>query len=188
MSRSMPNMPKPTPLRFSALSSGWAALVCAAVALPCAVAPCGAVMAQTADPQAQAATAPATAPAPTPAPQPRKKRNPTGSPLDTLMSTRLFADVPEAKDFVRETRRSPIPSSSSRRPEPIPSGRRSEQKPSLMRCRASLRARLGRTRRAPGCAARKSPRRQWRAPRAANRESPKRRCRTNPQPGFTHVE
>ena len=27
-----------------------------------------------------------------------------GSPLDTLLSTRLFADVPEAKDFVRETR------------------------------------------------------------------------------------
>lgn len=27
-----------------------------------------------------------------------------GSPLDTLMSTRLWADVPEAKDFVRETR------------------------------------------------------------------------------------
>lgn len=107
MSRSMSNMPKPTPLRFSALSSGWAALVCAAVALPCAVAPCGALMAQTADPQAQAATAPVTAPASTPAPQPKKKRNPTGSPLDTLMSTRLFADVPEAKDFVRETRQPP---------------------------------------------------------------------------------
>jgi hypothetical protein len=30
-----------------------------------------------------------------------------GSPLDTLMSTRLWADVPEAKDFVRETRQSP---------------------------------------------------------------------------------
>lgn len=30
-----------------------------------------------------------------------------GSPLDTLMNTKLWADVPEAKDFVRETRRSP---------------------------------------------------------------------------------
>ncbi|HUI20017.1 MAG TPA: hypothetical protein VLZ74_03105 [Methylocella sp.] len=30
-----------------------------------------------------------------------------GSPLDTLMSTRLWADVPEAKDFVRETRPPP---------------------------------------------------------------------------------
>jgi hypothetical protein len=30
-----------------------------------------------------------------------------GSPLDTLMSTRLWADVPEAKDFVRDTRRPP---------------------------------------------------------------------------------
>jgi hypothetical protein len=30
-----------------------------------------------------------------------------GSPLDTLMSTRLWADVPEAKDFVRGTRQSP---------------------------------------------------------------------------------
>ncbi len=27
-----------------------------------------------------------------------------GSPLDTLLSTHLFADVPEAKDFVRDTR------------------------------------------------------------------------------------
>jgi len=30
-----------------------------------------------------------------------------GSPLDTLLSTHLFADVPEAKDFVRETRPPP---------------------------------------------------------------------------------
>ncbi|MCI0467060.1 MAG: hypothetical protein L0Y57_08660 [Beijerinckiaceae bacterium] len=30
-----------------------------------------------------------------------------GSPLDTLLSTRLFADVPEAKDFVRESRPPP---------------------------------------------------------------------------------
>lgn len=30
-----------------------------------------------------------------------------GTPLDTLMNTRLWADVPEAKDFVRGTRRSP---------------------------------------------------------------------------------
>lgn len=30
-----------------------------------------------------------------------------GSPLDTLMSTKLWADVPEAKDFVRETRPPP---------------------------------------------------------------------------------
>ena len=28
-----------------------------------------------------------------------------GSPLDTIMSTKLWADVPEAKDFVRETRK-----------------------------------------------------------------------------------
>ena len=105
MPRSMPNTPKPAPLRCPALSSCRAALVCAAMALQCAVAPWGALMAQTADPPAQAAAAPA--PAPAPAPQPKKKRNPTGSPLDTLMSTRLFADVPEAKGFVRETRRPP---------------------------------------------------------------------------------
>jgi hypothetical protein len=30
-----------------------------------------------------------------------------GSPLDTIMSTHLFADVPEAKDFVRESRPPP---------------------------------------------------------------------------------
>jgi hypothetical protein len=33
-----------------------------------------------------------------------KKRNPTGSPLDTLLQTRLWADVPEAKEFVRKAR------------------------------------------------------------------------------------
>ncbi len=47
----------------------------------------------------------APAPAPVAAPAPRKKsKNPTGTPLDTLMSTRLHADVPDAKDFVREAR------------------------------------------------------------------------------------
>lgn len=30
-----------------------------------------------------------------------------GSPLDTLMNTKLWADVPEAKDFVRERRQPP---------------------------------------------------------------------------------
>ena len=30
-----------------------------------------------------------------------------GSPLDTLMHTKIWADVPEAKDFVRETRPQP---------------------------------------------------------------------------------
>ena len=30
-----------------------------------------------------------------------------GSPLDTIMSTHLFADVPEARDFVRESRPPP---------------------------------------------------------------------------------
>jgi hypothetical protein len=30
-----------------------------------------------------------------------------GSPLDTLMNTKLWADVPEAKDFVRDTRPPP---------------------------------------------------------------------------------
>lgn len=30
-----------------------------------------------------------------------------GSPLDTLMQTKLWADVPEAKDFVRESRPPP---------------------------------------------------------------------------------
>lgn len=35
---------------------------------------------------------------------PARKRNPTGSPLDTLMNTKLWPDVPEAKDFVRQAR------------------------------------------------------------------------------------
>jgi hypothetical protein len=103
------NTTKPAPLRSSALSGGRAALVCAAMALSCAVLPGGGLKAQTTDPQAQAQATPAPAPAPAPiaAPQPKKSRNPTGSPLDTLMSTRLTADVPEAKDFVRQTRRPP---------------------------------------------------------------------------------
>ncbi len=37
-----------------------------------------------------------------------------GSPLDTLMHTKIWADVPEAKDFVRETR--PPPDSLAYRP------------------------------------------------------------------------
>ena len=37
-----------------------------------------------------------------------------GSPLDTLMHTKIWADVPEAKDFVRETR--PPPDSLSYQP------------------------------------------------------------------------
>jgi hypothetical protein len=37
-----------------------------------------------------------------------------GSPLDTLMQTKIWADVPEAKDFVRETR--PPPDSLAYRP------------------------------------------------------------------------
>jgi hypothetical protein len=37
-----------------------------------------------------------------------------GSPLDTIMSTKLWADIPEAKDFVRSTR--PPPDSLSYQP------------------------------------------------------------------------
>lgn len=33
-----------------------------------------------------------------------ESKNPTGSPLDTIMQTKLWADVPEAKDFVRDAR------------------------------------------------------------------------------------
>jgi hypothetical protein len=36
-----------------------------------------------------------------------QEAKPGGSPLDTLMHTRIWADVPEAKDFVRETRPPP---------------------------------------------------------------------------------
>jgi hypothetical protein len=67
---------------------------------PAAPAPARAAAAPT--PPAAAAAAAAPAPAAT-----RKIRNPTGSPLDTLMQTRIFADVPEAKDFVREKRPAP---------------------------------------------------------------------------------
>lgn len=51
----------------------------------------------------EAQTAPAS-PAPASTSSLIKKRNPTGSPLDTLLQTRLWADVPEAKDFVRKAR------------------------------------------------------------------------------------
>ncbi|MGH6847496.1 MAG: hypothetical protein ACREC0_08680 [Methylocella sp.] len=36
-----------------------------------------------------------------------QEAKPSGSPLDTLMHTKIWADVPEAKDFVRETRPPP---------------------------------------------------------------------------------
>jgi hypothetical protein len=102
-----------------------AALLGAAAMFACAALPLRSI-AQTFDAQGQpsspsmpAQTPPApagAAPAPAPAapaaaaPAPasaRKIRNPTGSPLDTLMQTRIFADVPEAKDFVRERRPAP---------------------------------------------------------------------------------
>ncbi len=54
----------------------------------------------------------------TPAPAREKtaveKRNPAGSPLDTLLNTKLWPDVPEAKDFVKEAR--PDPDSLSYQP------------------------------------------------------------------------
>ncbi|MGH6836215.1 MAG: hypothetical protein ACREC9_11840 [Methylocella sp.] len=36
-----------------------------------------------------------------------QEAKPGGSPLDTLMHTKIWADVPEAKEFVRETRPPP---------------------------------------------------------------------------------
>jgi len=36
-----------------------------------------------------------------------QEARPSGSPLDTLMHAKIWADVPEAKDFVRETRPPP---------------------------------------------------------------------------------
>ena len=36
-----------------------------------------------------------------------QEAKPGGSPLDTLMHTKIWPDVPEAKDFVRETRPPP---------------------------------------------------------------------------------
>ncbi len=50
---------------------------------------------------AQTTTTPAT---PTPA---KHKPNKYGSPLDTIMSTHLWTDVPPAQDFVRDTRPAP---------------------------------------------------------------------------------
>jgi hypothetical protein len=46
--------------------------------------------------------------APTPDTAAKKpKRNPYASPLDTIMSTRLWTDVPPAQDFVRQSRPDP---------------------------------------------------------------------------------
>lgn len=59
----------------------------------------GRLAAQTAAEPAPSGAAPAAAP------HPKKSHNPVGTPLDTLMQTRLYADVPEAKDFVRQARR-----------------------------------------------------------------------------------
>jgi hypothetical protein len=41
------------------------------------------------------------------APPSKPRPNPYGSPLDTLMSTHLWADVPPAKDFVKTSRPDP---------------------------------------------------------------------------------
>ncbi len=130
MRRLMSNTRKPAPARSAVpsgalsgeLSCSLAALFCAA-ALFCVILPWEGLRAQTFDAQAPApatpaptdapAAAPATASTATPtpaaaaAPQRKKSRNPTGSPLDTLMSTRIYADVPEAKDFVRQNRPPP---------------------------------------------------------------------------------
>jgi hypothetical protein len=128
MRRLMSNTRNPAPARSAApsgaLSCSLAAFFCAA-ALFCVVLPWEGLRAQTFDapvpgqpptpatpaPTDSPAAAPATAstatPTPAAAPQRKKSRNPTGSPLDTLMSTRLYADVPEAKDFVRQNRPPP---------------------------------------------------------------------------------
>ena len=47
------------------------------------------------------------APAQTVDPAQKHKPNPYGSPLDTLMSTHLWTDVPPAQDFVKQTRPAP---------------------------------------------------------------------------------
>ena len=124
MRRLMSNTRNPAPARSAApsgaLSCSLAAFFCAA-ALFCVVLPWEGLRAQTFDAQAPApatpaptdapaassATASTATPTPAAAPQRKKSRNPTGSPLDTLMSTRLYADVPEAKDFVRQNRPPP---------------------------------------------------------------------------------
>ncbi|VFU08940.1 conserved protein of unknown function [Methylocella tundrae] len=85
------------PARSSSILSGLMTLVI-----------CSAMIAHPAPAFAQSSTPAAGAPvqpAATPAQKTRiKTKNPTGSPLDTLMKTRLWADVPEAKDFVRQSR------------------------------------------------------------------------------------
>jgi hypothetical protein len=65
-----------------------------------------AALAATVAPQSVSAqTAPTDDPAT--APPVKKKYNPYGTPLDTILSTRLWTDVPEAKEFVRQTRPDP---------------------------------------------------------------------------------
>ncbi|MGO9674099.1 MAG: hypothetical protein ACLPSF_08030 [Methylocella sp.] len=114
---------KSAPARSAVLFGGMEALVCAAMVLSCAIFPCASLKAQTDAPAPAQGQQPAPAVAATPAPtlpaatattstapaaqQRKKSKNPTGSPLDTLMSTRLLADVPEARDFVRQNRPSP---------------------------------------------------------------------------------
>lgn len=75
------------------------------LALTIVVYPMG-VSAQTAPQEAGAATK-AAGPQSTEAAPTQHKFNPTGSPLDTLLSTRLWADVPPAQDFVKESRPDP---------------------------------------------------------------------------------
>ena len=87
-----------------------------------------------------------------------------GSPLDTLMSTKLWADVPEAKDFVRETR--PPPDSLAY--QPVTGTDPERPKP---RSKAELQALEGELEKAGAQTERNARKRQKKAASAASRLS-----------------
>ncbi len=74
-----------------------------------------------------------------------------GSPLDTILRSRLKADVPEAKDFVRQSRRSgeapepqPAIGSDPKRPSPRTKAELEDLRSELESAAASNEARAGR--------------------------------------------
>lgn len=83
-----------------------------------------------------------------------------GSPLDTIMRTRLWADVPEAKDFVRESRPAgealeyqPTTGADPQRPTPRTKGELEALQNELESAAARNEAKAGRRQRATSASA-----------------------------------
>ncbi|MEJ0092129.1 MAG: hypothetical protein WDN46_01435 [Methylocella sp.] len=86
-------------LQYSGSSAAWAALLAVLACAGLCLYP-QSLQAETVSPQEPQQQAPKT-PAPAAKAAPKKT---AGTPLDTIKNTRIWADVPEARDFVRQSR------------------------------------------------------------------------------------